>query len=56
MVFRRKKNLEPMVWFYRKNKFFFEPMIDTVLSVKNEKFLTDGSILLVASMTDSIDW
>ncbi len=23
MVFRRKKNLEPMVQFYRKNKFFF---------------------------------
>jgi hypothetical protein len=30
MVFGRKKNLEPMVRFYRKNKKIFEPMIDTI--------------------------
>ncbi len=27
----------------------------SILSVKNEKFLTNGSMLSVASMTDSID-
>jgi hypothetical protein len=30
MVFRRKKNLEPMVRFYRKNINFFELMIDII--------------------------
>jgi hypothetical protein len=30
MVLRGKKNLEPMVRFYGKNKFVFEPMIDTI--------------------------
>jgi hypothetical protein len=26
----KNKNLEPMVLFYRKNNFFFEPMINTI--------------------------
>jgi hypothetical protein len=40
-------------WFdFIREKFLFGPMIDTIS--KNENFLTDGSMLLVAIMTDSI--
>ncbi len=47
-----EKNLEPTVRFYQKNIFFSDRWL--ILSVKNEKFLTHGSILSVASMTNSI--
>jgi hypothetical protein len=53
MIFRRKKNLKLMVQFYRWKIFFFFDRW-SILFVKNAKFLTDRSMLLVASMTDSI--
>jgi hypothetical protein len=47
-----KKILKSMFRFYRKNNFFSNWW--SILSVENEKFLTNGSIPSVASMTDSI--
>jgi hypothetical protein len=52
MIFRRKKILSR--WFdFIDEKFFFSDRW-SILSVKNEKILTDRSMLSVANMTDSI--
>ncbi len=53
MIFSRKKILSQ--WFdFIDEKIFFSDLW-AILLVKNEKFLTDRSMLSVPSMTDSID-
>ncbi len=52
MFFRRKKILSRCFDSIEKISFFLNRW--SILSVENEKFLTDGSIPSVASMTDSI--
>ncbi len=51
MAFRRKKSLKSMVRFYWRKIFCCDR---SILSVKNDKFFTDESMLSVASMNDSI--
>ncbi len=53
MVFTRKKILSRWFDFISEKNFFSDRW--SILSIKKEKIFTDRSMLLVASMTDSID-